>query len=84
MIGFLLNFPKFLENTWARISEDTDLYFFLRTHTHTHTHILLQRFWTLHIISYHIISYHIIIYLRSEDPYRITNPSGYGNSQICL
>ena len=30
----------------------------------------------------HIISY--IIYLCSEDPCRITNPSGYGNSQICL
>jgi len=30
-----------------------------------------------------IISYHII-YLRSKDPYRITNPSGYENSHICL
>ena len=33
-------------------------------------------------VFYHI-SYHVI-YLCSEDPCRITNPSGYGNSQICL
>jgi len=33
MIGFLLNFPKFSENTRARISEDTDLYFILHTYS---------------------------------------------------
>jgi len=32
MIGFLLNFPKFLDNTRAHISEDTDLYFILHTY----------------------------------------------------
>ena len=56
MIGFLLNFPKFLENTWARISEDTDLYFFLRTHTHTSYCRDFE-----HFISYHIISSFIYV-----------------------